>query len=361
MSGKAEETPADQAARGRRAYFVGILLLFAAAALWSLAGPGIKLVNKGGDGPHAVIIAFYRSLFAGLILFPFARGRFHTLRRRDRRSRGTALDTRANRSSSSEDSSQSSAEGYLLLSLRPAATCCVVFFTVMTICFVLATTLTEAGNAIILQYTSAFWIFALSPLLLGETPRRGELWLLGLAMIGIAVIFVGSASTGVAGLFVALGSGLFFGLETMMIRQMRDSDPAAVVVLNLLGSAILLMPFALYSGDLMVSWQTLALLAGLGVLQFGLPYYLFAVALVRVPAYHASLLTLLEPVLNPVWTFLAVGEMLPNTTIIGGGVILLALVLFIRAAQRSAATIVTAGTPLPAQSVPEAASERGEC
>jgi drug/metabolite transporter (DMT)-like permease len=174
MSCKAEETPANQGTRDRRAYFVGILLLFAAAVLWSLAGPGIKLVNKGGDGPHAVVIAFYRSLFAGLILFPFARGKFHTLRRRDRISDGTVPDTQASRQVSSGHSSQSSAEGFLFLSLRPAAVCCVVFFTLMTICFVLATTLTEAGNAIILQYTSAFWIFALSPLLLGETPRGGS-------------------------------------------------------------------------------------------------------------------------------------------------------------------------------------------
>jgi drug/metabolite transporter (DMT)-like permease len=328
-------------------------LLLAAAALWSLAGPAIKLVNEGGRGPGAVSIAFYRSLFAGLILLPLAWGKFDTLRRR----RTDAPEDAAHRGSDSDDTKPRRVEGNLLLSLRPAALWCVVFFTAMTVCFVLATTLTKAGNAIILQYTSAFWIFALSPLLLGETPHRGEVWLLGLAMAGIAVIFVGQASTDLAGLVVALGSGLFYGLETMMIRRMRDSNAAAVIVLNLLGSAALLLPLVLYSDGLLVSVRSLLLLAFLGVVQFGLPYYLFALALVRVPAYHASLLTLLEPVLNPLWTYLAVGEMVPVTTFIGGGVILTALVLFLRAA-RSGQTAIAAVAPQPVPTPTETVGER---
>lgn len=307
----------------RRAYFVGIVLLFAAAVLWSLAGPLIKLADEDGSGPHAVVIAFYRSLFAGLVLLPLAWGKFHTLRKKTGDpNAGTTIAPHS-----------LFAILHWLFSLRPAAVSCVIFFTLMTVCFVLATTLTEAGNAIILQYTSALWIFALSPLVLREKPRAGELWLLALAMIGIAVIFVGRASTDLPGLVIALGSGLFFGLETMMIRKMRDSNPAAVIVLNLFGSALLLLPFALLTGMLSVSTQAWILLIALGVVQFGLPYYLFAHALVRVPAYHAALLTLIEPVLNPVWTYLAVGEMLPITTVIGGGVILLALMLFLRAVR----------------------------
>jgi len=203
----------------------------------------------------------------------------------------------------------------------------------MTVMFVVANTLTESSNVIILQYTSTFWIFCLAPKLLGEKPRSGDRWILALAMAGIAVIFGGHVSRHLTGLIIALGSGLFFGLLTIMIRIMRDVDSAAVTVFNMLGSALLLLPAMLYFGGGDLSARTWMLLVVLGVVQFGLPYYLFSLALARVPAYHAGLLTLTEPILNPLWVFLAVGEAVPFATLVGGSVILLALVLFVVRAQ----------------------------
>ena len=324
------EPVVDEARLNRRSYFIGIVLLLASAVLWSLNGALIKLIHEEGRGPHGVTIAFYRSLFAGLLLLPLTRGKMHTLRRQnsDRKtrktSRGAPLLLFAIRHS--------------LFSLRPAAISCVVFFALMTVCFVLANIKTEAANAIILQYTSTFWIFGLSPWILRERPRMGDVWILGVAMIGIAIIFAGNAATDLFGLMIALASGLFYGLLTLMIRQMRDSDSAAVTVLNNLGSVLLLLPVALLVGGLIVSTRAWILLIVMGVVQFGLPYYLYTLGLVRVPAYQAALLTLIEPVLVPVWTYLAVKEEVPQTTIVGGGIILLALLLFLRAAgiQRKA-------------------------
>lgn len=276
--------------------------------MWSLSGALIKPVHQEGVGPHGVTIAFYRSLFAGLILLPLARGRFHTLRRfGDRETRWP---------------------------VRPAGLACVVFFTLMTVCFVMAMVKTEAANAIILQYTCNFWIFLLSPLILREGAGRGDMWILSLAMLGIAIIFAGQATTDLAGLVIALAAGFFLALEVMMIRRMRDCDPAAVMVLNLLGSALLLLPASLAVGDMIVSQRAWVLLALLGVVQFGLPYYLFARALKVVPAYRAGLITLLEPVLVPVWAYLAVKEKVHITTVMGGAVILLALALLIRRMRR---------------------------
>ncbi|MGB2987297.1 MAG: DMT family transporter, partial [Phycisphaerae bacterium] len=309
----------------RRPYVVGIVLLLAAAVLWSLNGALIKLIHEEGRGPHGVTIAFYRSLFAGLFLLPLARGRFHTLQKKssDRKTQKTSPATPLSLF----------AIRHSLFSLRPAAISCVIFFTLMTVCFVLANIKTKAANAIILQYTSTFWVFGLSPWMLREKPRMGDIWILGLAMIGIVIIFVGNAATDLFGLVIALGAGLFFGLLTLMIRQMRDSDSAAVTVLNNLGSALLLLPAALLVGGLMVSTRAWILLIVMGVVQFGLPYYLYTLGLVRVPAYQAALLTLIEPVLVPVWTYLAVREKVPLMTVVGGGVILLALLLFLRAAS----------------------------
>ena len=266
----------DDAARlARRRYLVGILLLLAAAVLWSLNGALIKLIYKDGQGPPAVVIAFYRSLFAGWFLVPFAWGKLHTLR--------GSRDGRRFR-------------------IRPAGLSCVAFFTLMTVCFVAANTQTKAANAIILQYTSTFWVFGLSPWLLHERPRANDVALLALAIVGIGIIFFGQAGTDLLGLANALGSGLFFGLLTLMIRRMRDSDSAAVTVLNNLGSALLILPFAIGIGGLMVSGRALFLLVIMGVVQFGIPYYLYTLGLVRVPAYQAAFITMVEPVLVPVWT-----------------------------------------------------------
>ena len=317
---------ADQTNMPRRSYFVGVILLFSAAILWSLGGALIKLIHEDGRGPHAVTIAFYRSLVAGLLLLPLARGRFHTLKRRGKPPAGSSPATPPRASSYVRKRG---------LVLRPAALSCVMFFALMTVFFVVANTKTEAANVIILQYTSTFWVFGLSPWLLREKPGTGDLWILAVAMTGIAIIFVGNAGTDLVGLIIALAAGLFYALLTLMIRQMRDSDSAAVTVLNNLGSAVLLLPVVLLVGHLSVSSRALILLIVLGVVQFGLPYYLFTLGLVRVPAYQAALITLIEPVLVPVWAYLAVGEHVTMTTAVGGGVILVALCLFLRVAHRS--------------------------
>ena len=289
------------------------MALFGAGLLWSLSGALIKLINEDGRGPNGVTIAFYRSLFAGLVLLPLARGKLNTLRN----SRPQATDRGRP----------------VLRGLRPAAIICVVFFTLMTATFVVANTMTQAANVIILQYTSTFWIFGLSPWVLREKPRARDLWILSLAMVGIGIIFGGNASTGMLGLIIALCSGLFFGVLTLMIRRLRDCDSAAVTVFNNLGSAALLLPAAWLVGDLLLSPREWGLMIALGVVQFGIPYYLYTVGLTRVPAYQAALITMIEPVLVPVWTYIAVREAVPLTTAIGGGVILIALVIFIRKAR----------------------------
>lgn len=299
--------PADHRER-----LIGIGLLVGASVLWSLNGALIKLTYEAGAEPLA--IAFYRSLFAGLFLLPLGAGGVKTL------------------------------SGGGRFPIRPAALVCMICFTLMTACFVFANTKTQAANAVILQYTSTFWIYGLSPWVLRERPRVEDLRFLALAMVGIVIIFAGNASADAVGLTIALSSGLFFAMLTLMIRRLRDSDPAAVTVFNNLGSAILLLPVCFAVGGLTLSSRSLVLLIIMGIVQFGTPYYLYTVGLARVPAYQAALVTMIEPVLVPVWTYMAVGETVPRATLIGGLAILLALVLFIRNARRGARTVIKEAT-----------------
>lgn len=308
---------------------IGIVLITLASMLWSLNGALIKIVTDEGRGPAGPTVAFYRSLVAGLFLLPLAWNRWRT-----------------------KDA------GIRSVLTRPAALWCVLFFTLMTLSFVVANTITQAASVIILQYTSTFWIFGLSPLLLKERPRSSDMGILAMALCGIVIIFFGESVWGLItgagagndasqplessakmkGMAIALASGLFYALLTLMIRRLRDADSASVTVMNLLGSALLLLPLVAAQHGFSISMRAFFLLVFMGIVQFGLPYYLYTLGLKRIPAYQAALITLLEPVLVPIWAVLAIGasEMPPIWTLIGGGVIFVALLLFIQAARRSA-------------------------
>lgn len=276
-----------------RTTWFGVLTLIICAALWSLNGPLIKLLSQPGESLPAITIACYRSLFGGAVFLPLALRRFGTLR-----------------------------------SVGPRWWFgSVVVFTLMTVCFVIATTRTAAANAIILQYTAPVWVFLLAPLLLHERPRPSDGAVLLLAMTGVAIIFFGHATDEVPALLLGLASGLGFGLVIVTLRRFRQADPIAVVALNFIGSGLLLAPaVALWGTFRIASPQQFALVAALGIVQMAVPYLMFSWALKYVEAHRAALIVLLETVLNPLLTYLVVSEPIPTPTRIGGPLILLGVV-----------------------------------
>ena len=295
-----------------RDWWLGVAALVVCALLWSLNGPLIKLLNARG-GVSGEAIAAYRSLVGGIVFLPLAWRRRATLRGVGR--------------------------AWPIGSL--------ICFTVMTACFVKATTMTAAANAIVLQYTSPIWVFALSPLLLGVRPRWADgVWLLP-AMGGIGLILAWQWDTDLLGLIVALGSGLGYGALTITLRGLRDVDPTVVVAINFVGSGLLLLPWGLGSG-MAVGADQIWLILALGVVQFSLPYVVFSWALRRVQAHQAALIVLLEAVLNPLLTWLVVGEAIPAATLVGGPLILLGVVGWMAATWRSErrARLVTPDAPI---------------
>lgn len=264
---------------------LGVFALLLTATLWSLSGPLIKIV--GAAAVPGETIACYRSIFSGLILLPLAASRVPTLAR-------------------------------VSVGWPIAAVIC---FTLMTGAFVKATTLTSAATAILLQYTAPVWVFLLSPALLGERPTRREGGVLLLCMLGVAVIVAGAPPADATGMLYALSSGAGYGALIVILRGMRGVDPLVVTVLNSLGSGLLLLVPVALSGVFAVTAHNLFLIAVMGVVQFTLPYVIFSWALRHVEAHRASLIVLLETVLNPVWTFLAVGEIPPAATLLGGPLI----------------------------------------
>jgi drug/metabolite transporter (DMT)-like permease len=259
------------------------LLVLAAAVLWSTGGAAIKLCALS---PWQ--IAGGRSLVAGAFLALLVR------------------------------------EARALPSARLLAVAAAYAGTVVS--FVLATKLGTAANAIFIQDTAPLWVLLLSPWLLRETPSRGELFAVPVYGVGLALFFVDELSAGqLAGNLVALGSGVAFALCIVGLRALRERGPAALVWGNLLAAAGTL---PLWARGPAARPADLALVAYLGVFQLGLAYLAFSRGVTGTrghsgtPAVEASLLILLEPVLNPVWALLLTGERPGPWATAGGAVIL---------------------------------------
>jgi DME family drug/metabolite transporter len=111
-----------------------------------------------------------------------------------------------------------------------------------------------------------------------------------------------------------------------MLRILRHHDSAWLSALNHTVTVVALAPFA-WSFPLTPSKLQLLFLAGFGIFQMGLPYLLFARGLRTLPGHQASLLGLIEPVLVPIWVYLAWGEAPQWWTLAGAGLILIGLSL----------------------------------
>ena len=259
----------------------GRLLIVAAAFLWSLAGVFIKFL----DLPPLTIV-FYRSVFAALIFTPF-------LSRND-----WQID-------------------------RPILIS-VISYTAAISTFVSANKLTTAANAIVLQYTAPFFVFLFSGLVLREKISRLNGFTLAASMIGVAVIFLGSAGEpDMAGVLLALLSGALFAAYMINLRRTQAVSPVYLTWINNVVCALLLL--LVVKSQLGLTSTQLGILAVMGAVQLGLPYFLLSKGLQTVPLQEASLIALIEPVLNPLWVALTVGEIPSLATLAGGGLIVAAL------------------------------------
>jgi drug/metabolite transporter (DMT)-like permease len=157
-------------------------------------------------------------------------------------------------------------------------------------------------------------------------------------MAGIGIIFFGSGGTHAPGLAIALLSGLGYGALTVMLRGLRHVNIHVTVCINCLGSALVLTPVLIWHRAFALNPAQLGLIAFLGVIQFSLPYALFSHALKRIQAHRAALILLLETVLNPTFTYLAVGEAVPKATLVGGPLILISVIGWMWLSSRRAAS-----------------------
>lgn len=263
---------------------LGALALAATAFFWSLAGLFIKLVDWQ---PFA--IAGSRSLVAAIFLLLYMRKPRFTFS-------GAQIGA----------------------AIAYAAT---------MLMFVYANKNTSSANAILLQYGAPIYTGILSPLLIKERPRLEHIIGFIVVALGMAIFFLGDLGGGsLVGDIVAVGSGISFACYFVFMRMQKDGSPLESSVLAHLLTAFIAIIVSLFLPAPAFSGGAVAAILGLGVVQSGIAAVLFAWGIRRVPATEGILIVGLEPVFNPLWVFLAIGER-PSSNALAGGVLIFAAVI----------------------------------
>lgn len=263
----------------------GLLLLTLAALAWSTGGLWVKMTTL-----HPMAVAGARSLIAGLLVLFYARPALNRI-------------TRAQ-----------------VFGAFAYASCVVLF--------VVATRTTTAANAILLQYTAPVWVALLGPWLVRERTHAID-WVAIIAVLGGMVLTTMDNASGdkvgeaaFLGDLLAIASGLCFALCAISLRRERAGSPFTIVVLGNAIAALIGLPFL--AAAPFVPADLLPLLP-LGIVQLGLGYILYTRGVAHVSAVEATLIPVLEPLLNPLWVALGKGEVPSEKTIIGGAIILAAV------------------------------------
>jgi drug/metabolite transporter, DME family len=261
------------------------LLVVASALLWSMSGFFVKAPYfDGWPGPT---MAFWRAAFACVVLWPFVR-----------RPRWT----------------------WKLIPM--AAT-----FAAMNYTYLTSMKEGSAANAIWLQCTGQVWVLLIGVLVFKERTVWRDWLFVAFATAGVGVILrYESQGVALAAVGWGLASGMLYGGVVLSLRQLRDYEPVWLAALNHLVTAVVLAPLAFADTHYPSGIQWL-LLAALGMAQMGLPYVLFAHGLKRIPGHEALAIGMIEPILVPVWVYLAWGAQPAWWTFVGGGLILIGLVL----------------------------------
>jgi len=208
-------------------------------------------------------------------------------------------------------------------------------YAVTLLLFVLANKLTTAANTIFLQSTAPIYVVLLSPWLLKERLRKSDLLLLGVMAAGMALFFIGlpapqkTAPSPRHGDLLALAAGVGWAATLMGLRWMERtegrSEGGTAVLWGNAFAFIAAAPF--YGGVLSTAPSDWAVLVYLGIFQIGLAYVLLTQAFRKLQAAEASLLMLIEPVLNPVWTWFVHGETIAILPLCGCALILIATLI----------------------------------
>ena len=261
----------------------GLLYVLTAALLWSSGGLFIKLISF-----NAMQLSFFRCLIAAITF---------------------ALIFRKQ-----------------VLIINKLSFINSIFYAIILISFVIATKTTTAANAIFLQATAPIYVLIFEPLISKTRYERINIITVGICIVGMVLFFIGKLEPGhLEGNLVALLSGITFAAFFLGMKKNDQQYQQSSIFWGNIIVAIVCIPF-LVSVET-VTASDLIMVSFLGVFQIAIAYAFFASGLKRVLAVEASIISMIEPVLNPVWVLIGYAEVPSLTAIIGGLIILSAIVV----------------------------------
>jgi drug/metabolite transporter, DME family len=253
---------------------LGFFYILVATILWSLSGFFTQLpqLTVWSSDHRGINIAFWRAFFALMVLIPFVRRVTWNVR------------------------------------MLPMVGC----FALMTLSFLTALVVGSPANTIWLQYLAPAWVMLGSVLIYRDRPTSRDKVMLGFCIVGVLSILVLEFLMGTKdpnhrwwAPILAIVSGITYAGVILSIRSMPNEDPAWLISLNHFGTMCVVGPILLYLGFQWPSAGAWWILACLGCFQMGLPYLLFAHGLRTIPSYVASVISLLEPIILPLWVLIA--------------------------------------------------------
>mgnify|MGYP003302459364 CR=1 FL=1 len=291
----------------------GELMMVACGVLWSMSGITMKYIDW-----NPLLIVGGRGVFSALIIYISMRMSGYKLKV-SKKSLGIAFLTFMN----------------------------LVFF-------VSANKYTTAANAIVLQYTAPVFVLLVTAFVLKRKLRTFEILTVLAALFGIILFFMDQVSgNGLSGNIMAVASGFFMGVMYAVTGEIKDDgERISGLVLGHTALAVICIPLGVYFTDpANITLIPILLVVFLGVVQMGIPYSLYGRATALISGVEVSLISMIEPILNPIWVALIYGEVPGSRALIGAVLIIGAVIAY---------TVIDAKYPLPQGSDNDIEKSSGE-
>lgn len=262
-----------------------LFFVFIAAVLFSIGGLCVKVIPW-----NALSINSFRSIISSLMLFTFARITHHELK------------------------------------LTPGvfAGACAMCFT--TILYAASTKLTTAANAILLQFSAPVFVILFMWLIFKEKPKKLDVITCGIVFGGIACFFLDSLGSGsLLGDSLALLSGVGYAW-IFLLGKIPGGDPLFSAMLGQAMGGLIGLPWLVQ--ETQFDGATMVAAIALGVFQLGFAYIFFTTGIQYAPPVSASLVTGIEPILNPVLVAIVLGEMISPLSLVGGVIVFVSIMVY---------------------------------
>lgn len=267
--------------------YKGIISMLICAILWSTAGILIKLLPW-----NPMVIAGLRSLIAGCFYYIYMR---HAKTR---------------------------------FVINKYSVFSGIFLMSTFLFFIAANKFTTSANAVVIQYSAPIFIMIISSIIFRQRFRAGDIITVAATFIGIALFFLDDLSAGYKlGNLMAIGSGICFACMFITTgRADKDSRSSGIFLGNVFTAAVGI-PFMFFS-ETTISTTTIFAILALGIFQLGLSYVFYGIAVQYISPLSCSLISFIEPLLNPVWVFLIIGEAPGLFALVGGVIVISSIFIY---------------------------------